>query len=82
MLAQRYTRPRSEGRNGASGVPAEVKAAFILKGTTFASWCRINGISRPYAVQCLSGTRAGAASLRLKKAILDAAGTAAGQEAE
>ncbi|MGH9856709.1 MAG: hypothetical protein ACRD4B_02580 [Acidobacteriota bacterium] len=59
-----------------SGEPLyrQVRAGFILRGTTLAGWCRENGVTRQYAEQCLHGLSVGAAAQKLSGRIARAAG--------
>lgn len=51
-----------------------VKAAFIMKDTTFNAWCTANGIIRQNAKQALTGAWDGPKAQELRERILQASG--------
>lgn len=50
----------------------QVRAAFVLKGTSFSRWCQENDVSRAWAIAAINGEAAGAAAVTLRKKIMDA----------
>lgn len=48
----------------------EVRAAFVLKGTTLKAWCRQNNMHFSNARTCLTGAWDGPAARRLRARIL------------
>lgn len=55
---------------------AWIRAAFILKGTSFSRWCQENEVSRVWAIAVLSGRSKGPAANSLKMRIVAAASSA------
>lgn len=51
-----------------------VRAAFVAKGTSLTGWCRENGITYPWARQCLLGVRSGGAARKMVQTITKEAG--------
>lgn len=49
----------------------EVRAAFVLCGTTLNRWCVEHGICRVYATKCLRGERNGPKAIELRTRILE-----------
>lgn len=54
-----------------------VRLAFISNGTSFAEWCRENGVCRPYATRCLQYVHDGEKARELRNRIALAAGVEA-----
>lgn len=52
----------------------EVRAAFILDGTTYTSWCRSQGIDPSMVRQAIYGTWAGPKGRAMRALVLKAAG--------
>lgn len=52
----------------------EVRAAFILDGTTFTAWCRAQGIDPSMVRQAIFGNWAGPKGRAIKAKVLQAAG--------
>jgi len=61
------------GIDGLRDLPL-VRAAFIAKGTSFAGWCRENGIDPSYARKIILGFHRGEAAMETRALILDACG--------
>lgn len=58
------------------GSLAQVRAGFILKGTTFKAWCRAEGIDPGYAHKAVAGKLNGPSAQVLRQRIINAsAGT-------
>lgn len=53
-------------------VPAEIRAGFVLQGSSLGRWCRINGIDPGYAQHVLMGHRNGPAAKALRERIINA----------
>lgn len=53
---------------------AQIRAGFILKGTTFKAWCRGQGIDPGYAHRAASGKATGPMAKRLRAMIVTASG--------
>lgn len=53
---------------------AQVRAAFVLSGTSLNAWCRANGEHRQNAWQVLTGLRKGPAAQELLGRLLRACG--------
>ncbi len=52
----------------------EVRAAFILKGTTLTAWCRQNGLKPQWAWNILQGRHLGAVSLSWRRKMIEESG--------
>lgn len=52
----------------------KVRAAFIVKGTSFSRWCAENGVSRAWAIAVLNSRQGGPAAISLRSRIIEAAG--------
>ncbi len=52
----------------------QVRAAFILRGTTYTAWCRTQGIDPSLVRQAIFGTWAGAKGRAMRAKVLRAAG--------
>jgi hypothetical protein len=50
----------------------QVRAGFVLGGTTLATWCRANGIDPGYAHKALAGKTNGPKARQLRDRILSA----------
>lgn len=50
-----------------------VRAAFILKGTSFSRWCNENNVSRAWAISALNCKATGNAASDLRAKIIEAA---------
>lgn len=53
---------------------SSVKAAFVLRSTSLAAWCRANQIDPSWASQCLSGKRTGPKARAMRDRVVEAAG--------
>lgn len=51
---------------------AQVRAGFIVQGTTLAQWCRNNGVDPSWAWKVLKGEHLGQRSLALRRRLLTA----------
>jgi len=51
-----------------------VRAGFVSKGTSLTQWCKIQGISRMWAVLALTGKRNGPAAIELRKRLMRESG--------
>lgn len=61
----------TENRGGDDLLRA-VRAAFVSKGLTLNSWCRLNGVQHSYAHRALRGFTNGPAAMSLRARILAA----------
>lgn len=55
---------------------AQVRAGFILKGTTFKAWCRADGVDPGYAHKVVAGKLNGPNAEVLRKRIIAASAEA------
>jgi hypothetical protein len=51
---------------------AQIRAGFILKGTTFKAWCRERGIDPGYAHRIASGKTAGPKANEMRAEMMEA----------
>lgn len=51
----------------------QVRAMFVLHGTSFSRWCIENNVSRAWAIAAINGDSKGAAASTLRTKILSAA---------
>jgi len=54
---------------------AQVRAAFVVRGTSMSAWCRENGVARQNARLSLLGGWDGPKGKALRARIVEAAGT-------
>jgi hypothetical protein len=54
------------------GLLPQVRAGFILQGTTFTAWCRSNGIDPGYAHHVVSGKTNGPSAQALRSRLVEA----------
>ncbi len=52
----------------------EVRAGFVMQGTTFSTWCAVQGINRSSARQALMGSWNGPKGRALRARVIKAAG--------
>lgn len=55
-----------------TNVLSQVRAGFVLRGTTLHAWCRKHKIDPGYAHKILSGKNSGPSAILLKRRLLDA----------
>ena len=56
------------------GLYLNVRAGFVVQGTSLASWCRANDIRRQNAEKALRGTWTGPGAQKLYARLIEAAG--------
>ena len=62
----------SVSATGSPELLRSVRASFILNGSSIASWCRENRITRSYAYRALQGETNGPAAVNLRARLLNA----------
>ncbi|EOV1092757.1 hypothetical protein ACOLXF_002424 [Vibrio fluvialis] len=67
------------GKLNSADLYTQVKAGFLLQGTSLSRWCAENGVHRQNAAQALKGLWKGEKSNALKEKIIIASGITAEQ---